>query len=273
VLEAYGLVGEPTRLEGGQGRSYVVGATVLRPVDDPEADEWIASAVDELVEDGFRVPRPVRPTATPGWTAAGWSAWTLVVGEHRTWGADWPRALETAVRFHAAIGHWDRPGFLERRADPFARADRIAWGEAAPPAGGPLSEVLARLSTHRRPVERTAQVVHGDLAGNLLWSDGLAPAVIDLSPYWRPAGLGAAQLVVDAVLWYGADLSLADQLLDHEPADGRQLVLRALIFRLAVDALLSCSASGVRWSPSQVEWDLVHAAPLEGWVTGARPPG
>ncbi len=33
------------------------------------------------------------------------------------------------------------------------------------------------------------QLVHGDLTGNLLFHTSLPPAVIDLSPYWRPTAL------------------------------------------------------------------------------------
>jgi hypothetical protein len=75
--------------------------------------------------------------------------------------------------------------------------------------------------------------------------------------------------VTDATLWYGADRSLADALLEHEPTSGRQLVVRALIFRLAVDAQLDADGPGdVRWDRSHVEWDLQHAAPLATWATG-----
>jgi hypothetical protein len=145
----------------------------------------------------------------------------------------------------------------------------MAWGEAALPSRGPLAGVLDELGRHRVPVEAPPQVVHLDLAGNLLWHDGLPPAVIDMSPYWRPSGSGAAQLVTDAVLWYGAGLDLAERFLRLEPELGRQLVLRALVFRLAVDAQLHAAASAaVRWDSTQVEWDLEHAAPLASWAIG-----
>jgi uncharacterized protein (TIGR02569 family) len=201
--------------------------------------------------------------------AEGWTAWERATGEHRTWNADWPAALEVAVRFHRALAPVPRPAFLARRTHVFAVADRVAWGEVPPPDHERLGPVLRRLTQSFRPVARPPQLVHADLAGNLLWSEQLPPAVIDLSPMWRPAGLGAAQLVVDAALWYGADVSLADRLLEIEPA-AHQLVLRALVSRLAVDAQLSAGVDGgVRWEESHLDWNLEHAGPIAAWATGS----
>ncbi|MGY2701103.1 MULTISPECIES: hypothetical protein [unclassified Nocardioides] len=265
VLAAFGLTGRPVPLPGGQGRTWAVADAVLQPSRGAVADRWTAETTAGLVEDGFRVARPLRPG--DGWTVDGWTAWTRVAGEHRTWDADWPVALEVAVRLHRALRGAARPPHLDDRTDVFARADRCAWGEAEIDAGGAVGAGLTHLRRWRTPLDLPAQVVHGDVAGNLLWADEAPPAVIDLSPSWRPGGLGAAQVVVDAVLWYGADVSLAELFLEHEPAAGRQLVLRALMFRLAIDALLADGADGdVRWSPDQVLWDLERADPLVRWL-------
>jgi uncharacterized protein (TIGR02569 family) len=268
VLEAFGLSGEAEPLPDGQGRAYAVGSTVLRPGDDSDATSWVSEVMSSVPEDGFRVPRPRRTLDGRSWVADGWTAWERAVGRHRTWDADWQAALGVAVRFHEALRPLPRPRFLDRRHDVFAEADRMAWAERPLPTGGRLGAALARLAEHFIPAARPRQVVHADLAGNLLWHDRLAPAVIDLSPTWRPGALGAAQVVVDATLWYGADLALAATFLDLEPGDGRQLLLRALVFRLAVDAQLEvCPDRTVRWDETQVEWDLEHAGPLAAWAT------
>ena len=41
----------------------------------------------------------------------------------------------------------------------------------------------------RSPIVTTSQLIHGDLTENILFAEGLSPAVIDFSPYWRPVGL------------------------------------------------------------------------------------
>ena len=269
VARAFGLFGEPELLPGGQGRTYAVGNSVVRPEDECDVGAWTAEVMASLPQKGFRVPRPVPRLDGNGWVVDGWTAWERVPGEHRTWGADWKTALSVAIRFHDALAAAPRPHTLHQRFGVFAVADRMAWAESPLPPRGRLADVLQQLARQRVAIPEPRQVVHGDMAGNLLWHAELPPAVIDMSPYWRPRGLGAAQLVTDAVLWYGADVTLADSFLAFEPAHGRQLVLRALIFRLSIDAQLDTGAApGVRWDASQVDWDLQHAAPLAAWATG-----
>ena len=77
------------------------------------------------------------------------------------------------------------------------------------------------------------QVVHGDVGGNVLFADasGLPPAVIDLSPYYRPRAFANAILVADSVAWEHAPLTLAERFL--APDESRaELLARAVIFRL-----------------------------------------
>ena len=110
----------------------------------------------------------------------------------------------------------------------WADADRVAWGEAEgelPPSARPL---LAQ----RRPVDLPSQLIHGDLGGNVLFHGSLPPAVIDVSPYWRPVGYAAAIVVADAVAWEGAGDEVVERLLRRQ---GDQLLLRAVLFRIAAE--------------------------------------
>ena len=94
------------------------------------------SVMADVVEDGFRVPRPLPARdwrCDDGWTVDGWAAWTLVPGEHRETGADWPLGVEVARRFTTALAKVPRPPFTDTRTDLFADADRIAWGELVVP--------------------------------------------------------------------------------------------------------------------------------------------
>ena len=124
------------------------------------------------------------------------------------------------------------PDFIARRADPWAIGDRVAWG------GLPLGEFaqvrhLPRLAAALRPVEASSQLIHGDLTGNVLFDDQLPPAVIDFSPYWRPAAFASAIVVADALVWEDADESILDAVAHIE--DFGQLLLRALIYRAVTD--------------------------------------
>lgn len=144
----------------------------------------------------------------------------------------------------------------------YRRADEAAWaGIAQPSEDRRLGGLLERLSAAPAPHRSPSQLVHVDLARNLLWAEGLPPAVIDLTPYERPAGYGVAMVVVDAVLWYGADVALTEAAADVP--DLAALVARGLAFRLGVSAL---GAAGSRWRPESVAHDVRAAAPLLAWV-------
>ena len=69
----------------------------------------------------------------------------------------------------------------------------------------------------------------------MLFDDGLPPAILDLSPYYRPATFASAIVVADALTWEGADASLVDAF-DADRAFAQHL-LRALIYRIVTDRL------------------------------------
>lgn len=258
VLAAFGLPGATaTSLPGGQGRSWLVTAgvsreplessapLVLKPVADPlEAEEvsWLAEALApvcaaDALDLGIRLPADVPATAagTGGrWVVDGWRASTWVAGEPGPTG-HWVELLAAARAFTAAVSHLPRPPFLERRANPWAVADRAAWDEqpmAVHPDQRDLVDRLFALARRAPAPQGPAQLVHGDLTGNVLFAEGLPPAVIDLSPYWRPAAFAGAVVVADGLLWWdqGADLLGA-----AGDAGEVGVVARALLFRLLTD--------------------------------------
>jgi len=271
VLAAFGLSGTPTRLDGGQGRTWAVDGAVVKPANGDTETAWTARLLSEIPEDGFRVARP-RASLDGDWVVNGWAASSHVEGSHRLWDADWHHAVGVCRRFHAALAGIERPAFLDDREDLFAVADQVAWGERSIELPAPIADAVDALDAMTRPITTPPQVIHGDLAGNLLYADGLAPAVIDFSPYWRPGDYASAMVVVDAVLWYGADTSLVAAAEGVPDLD--QLLARALKFRLACDALLSAGDTGtVRWESSQVAWDLAHAQPLIDRLTSPHRDG
>ena len=77
--------------------------------------------------------------------------------------------------------------------------------------------------------------MHGDLYGTVLFAGTAAPGITDITPYWRPASWAAGVAVVDAMAWGEADDELIERW-DDLP-EWPQMVLRALMFRLAVHTL------------------------------------
>jgi uncharacterized protein (TIGR02569 family) len=232
VLAAFGVAGQrPEALTGGQGTAWRVGEVVLKPLDLSLAElRWQEELLSSLVPDGFRVAVPLR-SAAGDLVVDGWSAWPALAGHHA---ARWGEIVAVGERLHRALAGTQRPAaLLDARTDPWARADRVAWGEA--PAG-PLADApgLGRLFAARRPVRGPDQLIHADLSGNVLFADGLPPAVIDLSPAWRPAAYASAIVRVDAVLWHDAGPGLLATLAGT--ADGAQHLVRALLFRLLAES-------------------------------------
>jgi uncharacterized protein (TIGR02569 family) len=230
VQRAFGLTGHQVALPGGMGTSIRIADAVLKPVDDVMEAVWVAETLSRLPEDGFRIARPLR-THDGSWIAAGWSAATFVPGESAPAGR-WHELLAAGRAFHAAVRDERRPEFLQRRQHRWAVADRVAWGEASADPVPELEPVLAKLAplVHAATRGEVPQVVHGDLAGNVLFAPGLPPAIIDFSPYWRPTTYAAAIVAVDGVLWFGADTTLLRQVADE--AGSTMPLVRAIIFRL-----------------------------------------
>jgi uncharacterized protein (TIGR02569 family) len=195
----------------------------------PEALEWQGKVLGSLSSDAFRVAPPLR-SRTGALIVEGWTAWPLLAGRHRR---RWADILAVGEGFHDALGTVRRPtALLDARTDRWARADRIAWGELL---AGDLALVpeVADLLAARSPVGAASQLVHGDLTGNVLFADGLPPAIIDFSPYWRPKPFASAVVAVDAVVWHGADLGMLSTIVD--PREGTGALIGALLFRLLAD--------------------------------------
>jgi uncharacterized protein (TIGR02569 family) len=203
---------------------------VLKHTGDSAEASWLAGVLEQLWVPGVRVARPVR-SSDGRWVIAGWTAHRFVAGRPA------PRfleALEVGEKLHRALADVARPRFLDDRNSLYAWADRISWGDipaAAPRLGdGAGAVTFARLAAGRRPVQLPHQLVHGDLAGNVLFAGSAPPAVIDMTPYWRPPMWASAVVVVDAIAWGGADLEIARA---RQGDDWRQVLRRALMFRLA----------------------------------------
>ncbi len=244
MLAAFEVTADPVLLPGGQGGTWRAGPLVLKPVDFPAETVWRAEVLDGLPDSPeFRVARPAR-TRDGAWTALGWEATHLVAGEPDTARQD--DVLRAGIAFHAAVADVPRPAFLGLREDPWALGDRAAWDELPVEASPAAMDLLRPLVAARRPVDLASQIVHGDLAGNVLFAPGLPPAVIDWPAYWRPTSWASAVAVADALCWHGAGPDLAARW-SHLPEWGQMLV-RALIYRIVTHDTAHGPAG---WTPEQ----------------------
>jgi uncharacterized protein (TIGR02569 family) len=251
VLAAFGLSGAvPVRLPGGQGTAWRAGPVVLKPVDSVRDGRWFADVYDALAGPGFRVPRPAR-ALTGDWVALGWTAYQWVAGAAADWSGvspRWPELVAVSRALHAALAGVQVPAWRRAVRNPWTIGDEVAWGGRDPdpllgPSSGPVAGQVRRLLALLRPVDLPAQLVHADLAGNVLFADGRPPAVIDFSPLERPAGLPLAVVAVDSLMWHRARPEVLAELAG-EPELG-QLLARALIYRLVTESVLHAGTAGV----------------------------
>lgn len=224
VLRAWN-VDEVHRLPGGQGEAFRSEHLMFKPAPEPARSAWLADALETLAPDGeIRIVRSERSFGG-AWVVDGWAAWQWLEGE--PWAATLPELLDVSARFHAAVADLPWASAMVGH-DRWAVADRIAWGEADHVDLGSLQS----LGDARRPIPLTCQLVHGDLAGNVLSHPGMRYAVIDISPYWRPRALADAIIVVDQAVCGPPDEPLVPDVLGPH---GRQLLIRAALFRALSD--------------------------------------
>jgi uncharacterized protein (TIGR02569 family) len=251
VLAAFGVAGvDPVRLAGGQGTAWRAGQVVLKPADSPRAGRWFADVYDALTGPGFRVPRPVR-AVTGDWVAQGWTAAQWVDGAAADWSGvspRWPGLIAVSRALHAALADIPVPPWRDTEENPWVIGDQVAWGERDPgpllgPGAGRVARQVRPLRAALRPVDLPGQLIHADLAGNVLFADGMPPAVIDFSPLERPASLPLAIVAVDALQWRGARPEVLDQFADEPDFD--QLLARALIYRLVTEIVMRTGTAGI----------------------------
>jgi uncharacterized protein (TIGR02569 family) len=225
-VSSFGVSGVPTPLAGGEGKCWIVDTLVFKPCADAVEWAWLGERLPSVVQDGFRLALPTR-TENGRWVVDGWCAHPFLEGAHPENGR-WVDVLAVGEGFHRAVRELERPQFIDDRIDPWSIGDRVAWEEAEPPVSHPLLDVLLNV---RRPVQLPAQVIHGDLSENVLFADSLPPAVIDVTPYWRPPGFASAIVVEDAIAWRDAE---PDALIEATSSIRwfPQLLVRAVIYRL-----------------------------------------
>lgn len=226
IARSFGADFEPLRLNGGLSSAWRAGGIVLKPA--PIEADWLAETFAALPDcDAVRFPRPVR-SDRGRWVERGHVAWVYLDGI--TQPRLFTETLAAGDALHAALAPLPRPAILDDRDDPWARADRIAWGECRADYAPAFQALIDPLIAEFAPVASSAGLIHGDLTGNVLVADGLPPAVIDLTLYWRPPDFAKAIVLADLV-WFGSEPSVAKAFAGIP--DLRQMFLRAAVRRIA----------------------------------------
>jgi hypothetical protein len=251
VLDLFAVPDDVRPLPGGQGASVVAGDLVLSPGRDAATASWLcppvarlAVALDLRPRRSLRLAMPV-PARDGEWVVDGWAASRYEPDTTACTDLDVLVATGRLLHAELAVAFPTRPAGLDQRTDHWAEAERIAFAtpdeirSATKPDDprGNLLAVAADVVEGAGDVPLgTDQLVHGDLAGNVLLDASGTPVVIDLAPYWRPPMWAEAVCVLDAVLWLGAD---ARTLADWSHGIPALALARAVTFRLLSDGPLA----------------------------------
>ncbi len=229
VLEKFDITEEATLLSGGQGTTFKAGNFILKPTESEEYAGWVANVFDNIKQDGFRVAKYVK-SSNGKYVEDGWICQEYLPGEHDHAKTRWQEIIELCKVFHSALAEFSEPNFsksdfLGEGNDPWSVADKMAWGEIPLEYYPELRESIEKLLSLIKPVNLPSQIIHGDFGGNVLFHPTLPPAVIDFSPYWRPAELAPAVIIVNALALENAPLSILDYVEDVKEIN--QMLIRA----------------------------------------------
>ena len=235
-----------TLLAGGSGATYRAGDLVLSPGRDECVQSWLSPVLARLAvrldEDPARRVRDLRvavpvPARDGSWVVDGWAACRYEPEAVTCLDLEVTLAAGRGLHAQLAVAVDTRPSRLDEREDRWARAERLVFGPVeemiVAADATPAAEVVRRVASHVTDVPLgVEQLVHADLAGNVLLDRRGAPVIIDVSPAWRPVRWAEAVAVIDMVTWFEAPLSVVES---WESAPEREALLRALLFRAFSD--------------------------------------
>ena len=240
VLDLFAVPGPGEPLPGGQGHSLRAGDLVLSPGRDPLVSAWLNPVLARLGvrlderpgrrRRDIRIAMPV-PARNGEWVVDGWGASRYEPGT--TACHDLEVLLATARLLHAELDSVvrTRPDVLDQRTDRWSVAERLVFEhpDRIEPEWPLVRRLVEELTDRSLGPE---QLVHGDLAGNVLLDAHGAPVVIDVAPCWRPVRWAEALCVLDTVIDFGAP-PIATARFSSGP--DRQALVRAGLFRLLSD--------------------------------------
>ena len=221
------------------------GDLVLSPGRDAAVAAWLNPVLARLAvrldearprrPRGLRVAMPV-PARDGSWVVDGWGASRFEPGTEACHDLEVTLAAGRLLHAELDVAVRARPIGLDLRDDRWARAEHLAFGAVdalVAAADVARTPIVLQLAAGLTPEPLGAeQLVHADLAGNLLLDPVGAPVVIDVAPAWRPVRWAEAVCVLDSVLWDGAPPTVLGGWTSGR--DG-QAMLRALAFRILAD--------------------------------------
>lgn len=219
-------------LSGGQNESVKVGRISIKPIHEIEKYIWISKLMGKLISKKILMSRPVK-SKNGKWIEHGYGATEYIDGnfyegriEEKLKACNYLNDLLKNVKYPEQSYTW---------SSPWISASKVSWESEKIPTNSIkiAKELISSLQSKLQRIHLASQVIHTDLAGNILFNDAGTPVIIDFSPDYKPAIYAQVLLIIDSVAWHNENLSIIDQISCDETLKN-QLILRAIIFRLCV---------------------------------------
>jgi len=225
-------------LPGGQNESVRAGNLVLKPVHESEKYLWVAESLNEIDFEELRVAMPVRSREG--------NYIENSIGATKYYEATFSRdkietKLSTCRKLNNVISNIPKPDAFDSWQNPWTKAQDLAWSHSKS-QNLQIPQEIKSLLNLREQIETPNQLVHVDLAGNILFAANDNPIIIDFTPGFYPKEYAEVLLLIDSIAWYDASIDCLD-FLTLTGKLRRQLILRALIFRLSVPLFAAASDS------------------------------
>ncbi|MBN1649154.1 MAG: hypothetical protein JW874_14045 [Spirochaetales bacterium] len=219
------------KLDGGSSDVFRAGGIVIKPIHEIQKYSWSAGTLSGISFDGIRYSMPVR-SKNGNWTENGYGATRYLPGifcRNRI-----SEKIEAARIFHQYLKDIEKPDDSGFWNSPYDYANSFSWGGCELPVNVPEKPrgIIAELISYRKNIDLPVQLIHSDLSGNILF-DNEDPLIIDFSPAYYPAEYAIAILLADSVAWHGQGTEILN-FCEIDKITWVQLVLRALLFRIAV---------------------------------------
>ena len=212
----------------GQGHTYRCGDIVIKRAVNEAEHIALAAILAELPNSTkLRLPKPVMST-DGRLVVDGYVAWTFLTGDDLC--GHYTEKVAAIDAYNELFQNVAKPTFIDERTDGWSIADRVSWGEETKTYEPVFQNLIDEITPLLEAIDLPAQLIHGDMARHILLAPKQPPAIIDITPYWRPKDFAHAMMMVTDVAWWEGEIADFD-FLKTRP-HWRQLVIRAALKRI-----------------------------------------
>lgn len=204
VLSAFNISGSGKPLLGGQNTSFIYGDVVIKPVENAEYYESIATIFSQLTPSGYRISKPLKSLDGP-FVVSGYAATRFEPGIDAD--EKVKAKLDVSTLLHEDLKKLNISK-LPEADDPWSKANNVLWRHHQLPSLWSINTLtfFESLLGQLDEIDDPHQLIHGDLGGNVLFDEELPPLVIDFSPTMAPKKYADAIIVCDSIAWAGVDI-------------------------------------------------------------------